>query len=69
MEELEKLVAHFLNVDNSTETLTNQSVMPAKSAKQARFMQMCAHSPSKAYKKCPPKKVAREFMHLKKAGK
>jgi len=43
--------------------------MPAKTAKQAAYMKMCAHHPEKAYKKCPPKKVAREFMHLKKPTK
>lgn len=35
--------------------------MPAKSAKQQRFMAMCANSPGKAQGKCPPKKVAKEF--------
>jgi hypothetical protein len=43
--------------------------MPASSEKQARFMRLCAHSPSKAYKKCPPKSVAREFMHADKKKK
>jgi len=38
--------------------------MPAKSEKQRRFMAMCAHTPGKAYKKCPPKSVAREFMTM-----
>lgn len=37
--------------------------MPAKSARQQRFMAMCSHSPSKAKGKCPPKKVAQEFSH------
>ena len=35
--------------------------MPAKTAKQQRFMAMCAHTPSKAKGKCPSKKVAKEF--------
>lgn len=35
--------------------------MPSKTAKQARFMAMCAHSPGSAKGKCPPKSVAREF--------
>ena len=43
--------------------------MPAKTERQARFMRMCAHSPGKARGKCPPKKVAREFMHTKKKRK
>lgn len=36
--------------------------MPAKSAKQQRYMGMCAHSANPP-KSCPPKKVAREFSH------
>ena len=35
--------------------------MPSTSAKQARFMAMCRHSPQHARGKCPPMKVAREF--------
>ncbi len=35
---------------------------PATSAKQARFMRACAHG-AKMSKKCPSKKVAREFSH------
>jgi hypothetical protein len=35
--------------------------MPAKSAKQQRFMAMCLHDPKKVKGKCPPKKVAKEF--------
>jgi len=37
--------------------------MPAKSAKQQRFMGMCTTTAGrkKAQGKCPPKKVAREF--------
>jgi len=37
--------------------------MPAKTAKQQRFMGMCttAKGRKKAKKKCPPKKVAKEF--------
>lgn len=37
--------------------------MPAVSKKQQKFMAICAHNPSKAKGKCPPKKVAREFSH------
>ena len=37
--------------------------MPAKSAKQQRYMGMCANNPGKAKGKCPPKKVAKEFSH------
>ena len=40
--------------------------MPAKTEKQARFMRACAHDPGSMTKKCPPKSVAREFMHTKK---
>lgn len=40
--------------------------MPAKTHKQQRFMAMCLHNPSKAKGKCPPKKVAKEFSHMKK---
>ena len=43
--------------------------MPAKTLKQQRFMALCATNPSKAKGKCPPKKVAREFMHLAKSAK
>lgn len=32
-------------------------------------MAMCAHNPSKAYGKCPSKKVAREFSHKSKRTK
>jgi len=35
--------------------------MPYRSEKQARYFRLCAHNPSKATKKCPPKKVLREF--------
>ena len=35
--------------------------MPSKTAKQARFMQGCAHSPRAMKGKCPPAKVAKEF--------
>ena len=37
--------------------------MPAKSAKQQKFMAMCSHTPGKAHGKCPPKKVAAKFSH------
>jgi hypothetical protein len=36
---------------------------PAVSAKQQRFMGMCAHNPGKASGKCPSHKVAEEFSH------
>lgn len=39
--------------------------MPAKTAKQAKFMRLCAHAPEKAKGKCPSKKVARKFMSTK----
>jgi hypothetical protein len=39
--------------------------MPAKTEKQRRYMAMCANSPSKAKKKCPSRKVAREFSTMK----
>jgi hypothetical protein len=42
--------------------------MPAKTKKQQRFMAMCAHTPSKAKGKCPPKKVAREFSRSRTSG-
>ena len=41
--------------------------MPSKSAKQARFMAMCAHTPGAAKGKCPPKSVAKEFNQADKA--
>lgn len=42
--------------------------MPAKSAKQQRFMAMCAHGGAKPGMKCPNQKVAREFSHKPKGG-
>ena len=36
---------------------------PAKSAKQQRFMGMCAHNPGKAQGKCPSHEVSEEFSH------
>ena len=39
--------------------------MPATSARQQRFMGMCAHNPKKG---CPPMKVAKEFSHKPKGG-
>lgn len=41
--------------------------MPAKSARQQRYMGMCAHSKD-APSGCPSKKVAKEFSHKPKAG-
>lgn len=45
--------------------------MPAKTEKQAKYMRACAHGwKPKGGKKCPPEKVAREFMHTaKKRGR
>lgn len=42
--------------------------MPAKSAKQQRFMAMCAHS-KKRPKRCPSRKVAREFSRMPRKNK
>lgn len=42
--------------------------MPAVSEKQRVKMAICLHHPSKAYGKCPPKKVAREFSQKPKGG-
>lgn len=39
--------------------------MPAVSARQQRYMGMCAHNPKPG---CPSKKVAREFAHKPKGG-
>lgn len=41
--------------------------MPAKSAKQQRFMGMCAHKDHPP-NKCPSRKVAREFSHKPSGG-
>lgn len=41
--------------------------MPAKSARQQRFMAMCAHG-GNAKGKCPPQDVAEEFSHKPKGG-
>lgn len=35
--------------------------MPSKTAKQARFMAMCAHDSGKAKGKCPSASVSKEF--------
>jgi len=43
--------------------------MPAKTKRQQRFMALCANNPRKARKKCPPKKVAREFARTRKRGR
>lgn len=42
--------------------------MPAKTEKQRKFMALCGYSPAKARKKCPPKKVAREFARRRKGS-
>lgn len=39
--------------------------MPARTERQRRYMAMCAKNPKKSRKRCPPKKVAREFMRKK----
>lgn len=41
-------------------------LMPAKTEKQAKFMRACAHGFKPKTGKCPPKAVAREFMHTAK---
>lgn len=53
----------FATLDQDNPFMTKMESNPATSAKQARFMRMCAHSPGKAHSKCPSKKVAREFSH------
>ena len=43
--------------------------MVSRTAKQARYMAMCSHSPESAKSKCPPPKVSKEFNQAdKKAG-
>ena len=42
--------------------------MPSVSQAQQQFMAMCEHHPEKARKRCPPKKVAREFARTKRKG-
>jgi len=37
--------------------------MPIKSEQQRKFMAMCLHNPEKAKDKCPPKSVAKKFIH------
>lgn len=50
--------------------LAKEFPLPSKSKAQHDFMAACAHSPSKMKAKCPPKKVAREFLAAdKKAAK
>jgi hypothetical protein len=43
--------------------------MPAKSAKQYRFMQMAAHNPEKMRSTGPSPKVAKEFIEKTSAKK
>jgi hypothetical protein len=43
--------------------------MPAKSAKQAKYMRACAHNWNPTKGKCPPKEVARKFMSTTKENK
>lgn len=43
--------------------------MPAVSEAQRNFMRLCLHSPGKAHKPCPSKKVAKEFSHMQKEGR
>jgi len=40
--------------------------MPAVSRKQQRFAALCFTHPEAAHGKCMPRKVAKEFMHMKK---
>jgi hypothetical protein len=42
--------------------------MPALSQAQQQFMAICEHSPEKARKKCPNKRVAHEFATTKRRG-
>jgi len=37
--------------------------MPLKSEQQRKFMAMCLHNPEKAKDNCPPKSVAKKFIH------
>lgn len=48
---------------NGVDPFTRMASNPAVSAKQQRFMGMCAHSPGKAKGKCPSHDVAEEFSH------
>lgn len=43
--------------------------MPSESGAQHRFMALCANDPEDATKKCPPKSVAKEFVHADKGKK
>lgn len=43
--------------------------MPSTSGTQHRFMAMCKHSPQHAEGKCPPEKVASEFVQADKGKK
>ena len=48
--------------------------MPSRSKKQARFMRMCAHDSGRRWArkrgvKCPPKKVAKEYVKADKRRK
>jgi len=42
-------------------TTSKESLMPAKSKKQQRFMAICSHDPKHAQGKCPSQKISREF--------
>ena len=53
---------------NQIEQVIPIIVMPAKSAKQQKFMAMCSHTPGKSRGKCPPKKVSDEFSHKPEGG-
>lgn len=48
---------------NEENPFTKMASNPAVSEKQARFMRMCAHNPSKARGDCPSTAVAKEFEH------
>lgn len=52
----------FDTLDRENPFVEGMASNPAKSEKQARFMRACAHG-AKMHKKCPPKSVARKFMH------
>jgi hypothetical protein len=49
--------------------IRQENDMPAKTAKQARFMRGCEHNPKAMHGKCPSKKVAKEFNHTAKKPK
>jgi len=44
------------------------TTMPAKSARQQKFMAICSHTPGKSKGKCPSHEVAQEFSHKPEGG-